>query len=144
MPYIGFRAPQSVKDAIDKVVMETDRSKSEIIRNALETYLVDHITMEATDWKIVIWTFLGIDSHKSSHAMSRSDNAEEFFSYIARWIKQYDLKLIPNDEDVVIQLTSTSVQATARTPKDQPKETIIRNIVHELEEKFTNLLIEDF
>lgn len=140
MPYIGFRAPQSVKDAIEKVMEESGRSKSEVIRTALENYLVDYITSNEMDWKIVAWTFLGVDTHKTSHAISRANNAEEFFSYLSRWIKNYDLQLIPDDDNVVILLKGAESQVKSSCPKTEPKEIIVKNIINDLEEQYTDLM----
>lgn len=138
MPFLGCRVSFATEKALNRMSKETGLAKSEIIRQSMETHLMSYYTDdEETDWKITAWTFLGVDAHKINHALARAQNAEEFFSFIARWVKRFDLNLIPSRDAVTVKIKSGYTEIQTSCPKTMGKTAIIKTIILTLEEKFT-------
>lgn len=144
MAYIGIKVTDSVKKALDIASEKTGRTKSDLIREAVEINLIDYFTSEQdTSWKIVAWNFLGLDSHKISHALSRADTAEEFFSFIARWVKSYEIRVHPTPGYVVVSLSTSTFEVSYSATKSLPKEQIVGNIIEGIEHEAREKVMED-
>ena len=144
MAYIGIKVTDSVKKALDTASEKTGRTKSDLVREAVESHLIDYFTTEEdNNWKIVAWNFLGLDAHKIGHAMSRADTAEEFFSYIAKWVKSYEIRVHPTPGYVVVSLSTATFEVSYSVTKSLPKERIIANIVEGIEQEAREKAMED-
>lgn len=144
MAYIGIKVTETIRKALDKASDDTGRTKSDLIREAVEHYLMDYFTTdEESDWKITAWKFLGLDSHRIHHAMTRSENASEFFSFVARWVKPYELRLHPSSTHVTVGLITNTDEIQFSVEKSLPKEKIVARIIEGLEKEATDKMLED-
>lgn len=140
MPFLGLRVSYSTDKALTEMADTTGLGKSEIVRQSLEKHIMDYYTDDGgPDWKVTAWTFLGIDNHKVNHALARSQTPEEFFSFVARWIKRFDLQLIPSKENVTVKLKSGYTEIQASCPRTMAKTEVIKSIILTLEDKFTEM-----
>ena len=143
MGYLGFRAPASLENAVKKMADATGRTKSDIVREAIENFVVDYFTTDDVNWKPMAWNFLNIDSHKLNYALTRSECVEDFFSLVSKWVNRFQIKIIPNEKEVIIQISTLEDSFTSKCPKIYPKEKMIRTIIEDLETQYVDSLVED-
>lgn len=135
MPTLSFRVPWALNNEINKRYKKEGFSdKSEYLRNILERHIIlGDEGPRSDDWKIKIWTTLGVTSTKFDHAFKSSNNVEEFFSKLSRSSK-IPYKIIYHPEEVQITFSVGEEEIFIRKKKGSKRETI-QAIFDELEEK---------
>jgi metal-responsive CopG/Arc/MetJ family transcriptional regulator len=85
MPFIGFKASESMVKKLDEVAKRKGVGRSELIRDLIRNNL--DTTDDFSNWKVYAWNLFGINNDQLRYAMGTSETAEEFFSIISKWSK---------------------------------------------------------
>ena len=143
MPYIGIRTSEELHRAIKKMAESQNRSMSDIIRQILETHVIDFFTTEQVEWKILLWSIFNVDTHKINFALSNSSTAAEFFALFSKWLKNHKLSVHYIEDTLHVSLHKGEKIITSYANVRQPKETIISSIVVDIESKIMEDIADD-
>ena len=143
MAFIGLRIPDPLDNALERMMKDRGMSKSEIIRDAIERFIVDYYAADDFDnWKPIAWNLFGIDSHKLNYALSRAETPDEFFSYVDRWTK-FDLKIIPSHDKVIVRMGKGGISVQAEVNRKNTKDDAIRMLIEALEQKYNASIVDE-
>lgn len=146
MAYLGIRISDELRTGLEKAARKTGRNMSDLAKEALESYCLDILSnnMPENDWRTLIWSFFDVSMTRVEYAHHRSKNAEEFFGFIAQWLKESKIHLTSTQQEIIVVLTlKNGMQMTARHGRNVSKDKIISGIIHKLEQSFTEATLEE-
>jgi hypothetical protein len=131
MPFIGFKASESMVKKLDEVAKRKGVGRSELIRDLIRNNL--DTTDDFSNWKVYAWNLFGINNDQLRYAMGTSETAEEFFSIISKWSKNIKIYIIPSTENVKIKFSRDNKDLIISEARILGKVKVIASIIEKLD-----------
>lgn len=142
--FASVRLPDDLAKRLDAMAKDLGVSKSAIIRKALGQYITNYNYEDVNiNWKPRLWKMLGLDIVNIDYALSHSDTAEEFFSFLNRWTTLFDITTnISENAKLYVYMKSTRADYILQAACDayDEKIMIISKITEQLYEAFIEKL----
>jgi hypothetical protein len=134
MPIIGIRVPFHLKDQVEKVAQQSNKTVSEFLRELIESNLKP---METEDWEVIAWNLFKMSPDQISYALSHSRSPEEFFASVGHKAPHLELRVSRSQDEATVSIiydgTVIADTYSRELPKLEAIGIVIKNIDYKLQ-----------